>query len=106
MAQPVVQTSQPGMQQAGQIFSDRAADFTTESQRINDMMASLRSTWTGNASNNFNQAMDAWSASFQVIIEKLNNMRELMGINAKDYVAAEDDSSTAAQSFATALPGV
>ncbi|MEV0698040.1 WXG100 family type VII secretion target [Saccharopolyspora sp. NPDC050389] len=103
---PQVQTSQPGMQQAAQIFSDRATEFTQELGRINSMMASLQGSWTGTASKNFNAAMDNWERSFQTIINKLINMMDVMGVNTKDYVASEDDAANTAQSFASALPGV
>ncbi|RKT86444.1 WXG100 family type VII secretion target [Saccharopolyspora antimicrobica] len=103
---PNVQTSQPGMQQAAQIFSDRATEFTQELQRVNTMMASLQGSWTGTASTNFNTAMDNWERSFQTIINKLINMMDVMGVNTKDYVSAEDNAASAAQSFSSALPGV
>lgn len=103
---PQVQTSQPGMQQAAQIFGDRASEFTQELQRVNTMMATLQSTWTGDASRNFNQAIDNWERSFQVIITKLINMMDVMGVNTKDYVASEENAANTAQSFSAALPGV
>ncbi|MFR9727731.1 WXG100 family type VII secretion target [Saccharopolyspora sp. MS10] len=103
---PQVQTSQPGMQQAAQIFSDRASEFTQELQRVNSMMATLQGSWTGSASTNFNAAMDNWERSFQAIITKLINMMDVMGVNTKDYVSAEDSAASTAQSFTSALPGV
>lgn len=106
MANQNVQTSQQGMQHAAQVFGDRASEFTQELQRVNTMMATLQSGWTGSASVNFNSAMDNWERSFQVIIKKLMGMMDVMGVNTKDYVAAEDTAVNSAQSFSSALPGV
>lgn len=106
---PQVQTSQSGMDRAAQIFSDNANGFTQELQRVNTMMATLQASWTGDASRKFNTAMDNWENSFNAIIQKLINMMDLMGVNKKDYIAAEDDAAAAANtamSFADALPGV
>ncbi|GAA4826714.1 WXG100 family type VII secretion target [Saccharopolyspora rosea] len=103
---PQVQTSQPGMQHAAQVFSDRATEFTQELQRVNTMMATLQSSWTGTASRNFNTAMDNWEKSFQAIINQLLHMMDVMGVNTKSYVSAEDHAANTAQSFTSALPGV
>lgn len=77
-----MQTSQPGMQQAAQIFSDRATDFTQELQRVNSTMASLQGSWTGSASINFNQAFrdHYWTP-------KLINMMDVIGVNARACAA-------------------
>ncbi|MEU6128262.1 WXG100 family type VII secretion target [Saccharopolyspora sp. NPDC047091] len=103
MAQQV-QTSTPGMQSAGQKFSDTASDFTRDMHAVNTMMATLQSSWHGDASRNFNQAMDNWEKSFNIVINKLIGMMEVMGINSKDYVTAEDDATSKAGSFSSVLP--
>ncbi|MER7016258.1 WXG100 family type VII secretion target [Saccharopolyspora sp. NPDC000359] len=104
MANQMVQTATPGMQKAAQHFSETASDFTTQLQRVNSTMASLQASWHGQASQSFNTAMDNWERSFSKIIEKLLYMMEEMGMNTKAYVAAEDEASSTAQSFASALP--
>jgi WXG100 family type VII secretion target len=103
---PNIQTVQPGMQHAAQVFGDKASEFTQELQRVNSLMASLQSTWRGKASGQFNRAMDDWERSFQLIINKLVNMMEIMGVNTKQFVSAEDNAVSTAQSFGAALPGV
>jgi WXG100 family type VII secretion target len=103
---PTVSTTEEGMQQAAQEFSDKATEFTGLMQAVNSQMASLQVSWTGQASMGFNQAMDNWEAAFQRVINELLNMLEVMGVTTKGYIAAEDEASGAAQSFATALPGV
>lgn len=100
-----VQTTQAGMQQAGQIFAATAENFNSELQRVNTMMATLQTSWTGDASRNFNTAMDSWEASFRVIINKLIHMMDMMGVNTKEYVAAETEAADIAGSFASTLPG-
>ncbi|KAA5830113.1 WXG100 family type VII secretion target [Saccharopolyspora hirsuta] len=104
MANQMVQTATPGMQQAAQHFSQTASDFTTQLRRVNTTMAALQASWHGEASQRFNVAMDNWELSFNKIIEKLLHMMEEMGVNTKAYVAAEDEATNVAQSFVSALP--
>lgn len=106
MTMPRVQTSDEGMRRAAQEFSDRATEFTGHLQSVNSQMGSLQATWTGAASQGFNQAMDSWEASFQKVINELVNMLDVMGVTTKGYTQAEDDAASAAQSFAAALPGL
>ncbi|MEV5543057.1 WXG100 family type VII secretion target [Saccharopolyspora shandongensis] len=103
---PNIQTVQPGMQHAAQVFGDKANEFTEELKRVNSLMASLQASWRGQASGQFNQAMDNWERSFQTIINKLINMMDVMGVNTKQYASAEDEAVNTAQSFGSALPGV
>ena len=105
MTMPVVQTNEPGMQQAAQEFSSRASEFTGHLQNVNSEMATLQASWTGDASNQFNQAMDAWEGAFQKVINELMNMMQVMGVNTQYYQTAESDASSSAASFASALPG-
>ncbi|KUL22651.1 MULTISPECIES: WXG100 family type VII secretion target [Actinoplanes] len=106
MTMPTVQTSQQGMQFAAQQFSDRATEFTGYLQNVNSNMATLQSSWTGTASNGFNQAMDSWENSFKRVIDELVNMLEVMGVTTKGYTEAEDSAAQTAQSFGQALPGI
>ena len=106
MTMPVVQTSEEGMQRAAQEFSDKAQEFTGQLQAVNGQMGILQASWTGQASAGFNQAMDSWEGSFQRVINELINMLEVMGVTTKGYVAAEDDASSVAASFGSALPGI
>jgi len=101
-----VQTSQPGMQAAGQEFANRATEFTGLLKNVNTNMASLQGSWTGQASGAFNQAMDNWENSFKKVIDELIRMLDVMGATSTTYSQAEDDAAKTASSFAQALPGV
>jgi WXG100 family type VII secretion target len=103
---PAIQTTEPGMQRAGQALSDTASDFNGYLATINGDMATLQASWGGDASSTFNHAMDAWEASFKKVINELLHMLDVMGVNTKMYSQAEEESSNIAQNFATALPGV
>ncbi|WP_308102548.1 WXG100 family type VII secretion target [Micromonospora sp. NBRC 110038] len=105
MTMPVVQTNEPGMQQAAQEFASRAEEFTTHLRNVNDQMGMLQASWTGEASAQFNSAMDAWENAFQKVINELLTIMEAMGVNTRSYSAAEDEASSTAASFAQALPG-
>ncbi|WP_067494989.1 WXG100 family type VII secretion target [Actinoplanes sp. TFC3] len=106
MTMPTVSTTEQGMQRAAQEFSDKATEFTSSLQAVNGQMSVLQSSWTGQASNGFNQAMDSWESSFQKVINELINMLDVMGVTTKGYVQAEDTAASTASSFGAALPGV
>ncbi len=106
MTMPSVSTTEQGMQRAAQEFSDKAQSFTGQLRAVNGQMAILQSTWTGQASQGFNQAMDSWENSFQKVINELLNMLQVMGVTTKGYQQSEDDAANVAQSFGSALPGV
>ena len=106
MTMPSVSTTEPGMQRAAQEFSDKATVFTGQLRAVNGQMAILISSWTGQASQGFNQAMDNWENAFQRVINELLNMLEVMGVTTKGYQAAEDEASSVAGSFGAALPGI
>jgi WXG100 family type VII secretion target len=101
-----VQTTEEGMQAAAQEFANSASDFTTKLQSVNTEMAALQASWDGQASNNFNAAMDSWEAAFQRVINELLGLLDAMGVNTKEYRAAEDTASESAASFGSALPGI
>ncbi|MFI5934994.1 WXG100 family type VII secretion target [Actinoplanes sp. NPDC051494] len=106
MTMPNVQTSEEGMQRAAQEFSNKAQEFTGQLQAVNTQMGTLQASWTGQASNGFNQAMDSWEMSFKKVINELINMLDVMGVTTKGYTAAEDDASSTAANFGAALPGI
>ncbi|MEV4703727.1 WXG100 family type VII secretion target [Couchioplanes caeruleus] len=106
MTMPVVQTTEQGMQAAAQEFSNRVTQFNGNLQSVNSQMAALQATWTGDASKGFNNAMDSWERSFQKVINELITMLDVMGVTTKGYREAENTAASAAQSFASALPGV
>ncbi|MCT2277754.1 WXG100 family type VII secretion target [Micromonospora chalcea] len=106
MTMPSVSTTEAGMQRAAQEFSDKATEFTSQLRAVNGQMAVLISSWTGQASQGFNQAMDNWENAFQRVINELLNMLEVMGVTTKGYQTAEDEASSVASSFGAALPGI
>jgi WXG100 family type VII secretion target len=103
---PVVETNEEGMQSAAQEFANRAGIFTGHMRSINSEMGILQASWTGDASNQFNQAMDAWEGAFQKVINELINMMEVMGVNTGYYQTSESEAVSGAASFAAALPGI
>ncbi|MGX4655169.1 WXG100 family type VII secretion target [Micromonospora sp. SCSIO 07396] len=106
MTMPTVQTTDPGMQAAATEFANKAQEFVGHLRYVNGQMAILQGSWQGTASTTFNQAMDNWERAFQVIIDKLLNMMDVMGATTAGYRAAEEEASQTASSFLTALPGV
>jgi WXG100 family type VII secretion target len=103
---PNVTTDEAGMAAAGQECSARAQEFIGNLRSINGEMATLQASWKGAASTTFNQAMDNWEAAFQKVINELIVMAEKLNVNMQGYRQTEDEASSVAQSFASALPGV
>ncbi|NLU79858.1 WXG100 family type VII secretion target [Micromonospora sp. HNM0581] len=106
MTMPQVQTTEEGMRRAAQEFSDKATEFTGSLQAVNGQMGVLQASWTGQASANFNQAMDSWEAAFGKVINELVTMLDVMGVTTTGYRDAEDTAASTASSFGSALPGV
>jgi WXG100 family type VII secretion target len=103
---PNVSTTQDGMQFAIGQFEEKANEFTGLLQSVNSDMAQLQSSWTGQASGGFNQAMDNWENAFKNVIDELIKMLDVMGVTTKGYADAEDTAYQTAQSFSQALPGI
>ncbi|MET0491505.1 MAG: WXG100 family type VII secretion target [Actinoplanes sp.] len=104
MSQPLVGTTQEGMQNALKEFEGKSTQFSGTLQSVNTQMAALQASWDGNASSNFNGAMDSWEGGFRRVIDALNSMIESLGGNKQMYSAQEDDAASIASSFASALP--
>ncbi|XVV16084.1 WXG100 family type VII secretion target [Actinoplanes sp. CA-131856] len=92
------------MAKVAQTFEETTNHFNNDLKSVNDLMLVLQTTWTGDASKNFNSAMDSWEQSFKNVIQELIHMLEAMGVSSKSYQDAEDAAAAAAQNFSTALP--
>ncbi|OLR92197.1 WXG100 family type VII secretion target [Actinokineospora bangkokensis] len=103
-----VSTDTLGMQRAAQQFEAASSESTGHLRSVNETILALQSTWKGDASNNFSRAMNDWENQFQIIINELNNMIQVMGGNAKAYDAAEQEAVNLAPQFgfADGLPGL
>ena len=104
-ATPSVGTTQEGMRAARTEFEGKSSYFSEQLKSVNGEMAVLQSTWQGTASMNFNQAMDNWEGGFTKVINALNSMIESLGGNASLYFQQEDEATSIANSFGSALPG-
>lgn len=103
---PQLRTTQEGMRTAAQTFEATASGFDQEMARVRSELQALLVTWQGKASSTYGNAFDPWFRSFSKIIADLRGMRQVMTTNATDYVNAEDQSVSAANSLAASLPGV
>jgi len=95
-----------GMQSAGAEMHAKFQEFTGYLKSVNQEMATLQSTWTGQASNAFNTAMDSWENAFTAINNKLAQMAETLGQNMTGYQNTEADAAGAAPQWAQALPAL
>lgn len=103
MSQPLVGTTQEGMRSARIEFEGKSSLFSDQLKSVNGQMAALQSTWQGNASLNFNQAMDNWESGLTRVITALNSMIESLGGNAQLYSEQEDQAAAYANSFGSTL---
>lgn len=101
MAMDQVSVTQEGMTGAAQEFGNVANEFIGYLQNINSEMATLQSTWAGQASGAFNQAMDGWESNFKIIIDQLLGLMESMGVNTQNYTANEEAAVGTAGQWAT-----
>ncbi|SDT10222.1 WXG100 family type VII secretion target [Actinoplanes derwentensis] len=99
-----VSTSTEGMQAAGQEFVDAYGDFSLKLSNVNSDVYALSSSWTGQASTNFQNAMNNWSTAFSGIISQLGHMADVMGVSRAQYTAAEAQSVDDAGGFDKGLP--
>jgi WXG100 family type VII secretion target len=106
MTSPNVSTDVGGMGTARAHFEHTSSSFSSQLSSVNSQMAALQASWAGQASNQFNVAMDQWEAYFRTIIQALNGMVGTMGGNANLYQSQEESAAGVAQNFASALPGV
>lgn len=104
MGQPNVSTSTEGMLAAGNSFVDQAGAFGTIRTQVGAEVAGLGATWTGQASTNFQNAMDSWFSSFGVIIDQLAHMAEVMGVSSNQYSIAEAEAAHQAGGLSGGLP--
>lgn len=104
MAQNQVTTTEEGMRAAAAEFGNKTSTFNGYLGSVNQEMAALQASWTGDASIRFNTAMDEWEQNFLKVINELILMTEALGGTIKDYSATEDANASIAQSFSEALP--
>ena len=92
-----------GLAGAAQLFEGASSESTGHLKSINDQMAVLQASWTGDASTRFSQAMNDWENNFRTVITQLDHMIEVMGGNAKAYDKAADDAASIAGDWASGL---
>ena len=92
-----------GMARAAALFQGASDEATGHLKSINEEMAALQATWTGDASTRFSRAMNDWENNFLTVISKLNDMIEVMTGNAQAYGKAADEAAATAGSWADGL---
>lgn len=92
-----------GLTGAATLFESASSESTGHLKSINEQMAVLQASWTGDASTRFSQAMNEWENNFRTVITQLDHMIEVMGGNAKAYDQAAADAASIAGGWATGL---
>ena len=106
MTGPNVSVGTEGMGQAASLFESTSSQFSSKLASINNEMAQLQASWTGDASTRFAQAMNDWESDFLVIIRQLNQMVGVMGGNAQAYNQTADQAASIAGNWSTGLEGI
>ncbi|GAA2564455.1 hypothetical protein GCM10010435_41040 [Winogradskya consettensis] len=103
MAANSVSTTTPGMHAAATKLDGTVESYINQLRTVNQEMAALQTSWTGDASTRFNTAMDSWEAGFQRVINALIGLSESMGVNVKLYTQQEEEASQIAGDFGGGL---
>ncbi|MGP4014270.1 WXG100 family type VII secretion target [Saccharopolyspora sp. 5N708] len=106
MVNQPISTTATGMQRAADVYDTKIAESQTNRGRVNSEVQTLLSTWTGEASGIFRQAMTQWDADFNQIIQRAQWVREQIAAGGKQYQGAEQNNADAARQFAGGLPGL
>ena len=93
MAGGTVSTTTPGMLQAASYFEGTQSVASGGIKTVSGELASLKSTWTGDASGAFDSSMQKWFEDCNVIINKLGEMVELMHGNRKIITEGESNNA-------------
>jgi WXG100 family type VII secretion target len=99
-----VRTTEEGMIRAGGYFSDTSSLFGGYLQNVGNSWATMKATYGGNSANAFDGGVTAWEQQFSVVINALNEMTQLMGQTVNAYRSHEDDATSHATAFNSALP--
>jgi WXG100 family type VII secretion target len=91
------------MTKAAGLFEGASSEATGHLKSVNEEMAALQASWTGDASLRFGRAMNDWEEEFTKVISQLNHMVEVMGGNAKAYAKAADDAEAIAGGWSEGL---
>lgn len=89
MSRPM-STTTPGMMKAGASINDSHGVVSNGRQTIADNLSALFGTWRGDASMEFNKAMNAWFSDCDIILRKLDEMHGLMVGNANVISKGEE----------------
>jgi WXG100 family type VII secretion target len=95
-----------GMNQARSRFEAASTSAATQIQRVSAELASLRASWSGDASVRFGRAMTEWEEQFGVIVAELDRMIEVMGGHAGACAVKEKTAVRRASAWAGGLSGV
>lgn len=94
-----VSTTTPGMQAAAGHLANTQSVAKGGVESVSGALASLKSTWTGDASMAFDSSMRAWFDDCQVIVNKLGEMIEVMNGNRKVIASGEEVNTQTATSI-------
>ena len=92
-------TTTPGMQQAEQHLASTQTTAKNGVRRVEQNLAVLRASWTGEASGKFDESMNAWFADCSVITLKLGEMIQVMRGNRQAITSGEAQNVNVASSI-------
>jgi WXG100 family type VII secretion target len=67
------------MARAAARFADAVEAANARLRGVNSEMATLQASWRGEAAVRFGQAMTDWEQQFEVILSRLERLREITG---------------------------
>lgn len=98
-----IQTTTPGMRQASTTMDTTKGNIESDRSQVSAALATLAGSWQGNASSAFSNATQPWFDDVAKILNKLQEMSELLEGNRGLIERTEDDATTNASALAGAI---
>jgi WXG100 family type VII secretion target len=95
-----------GMASAQQAMQQALDDIATAQSEVDNLQNTLMSMWKGEAATAFGGAVVQYISDLNFLNNSLTTIQQGMGSNAKVYVATNDSTVRATQSFSNGLPGL
>jgi WXG100 family type VII secretion target len=94
-----IQTTTPGMQQSSSVMETTRGNINSDRSQVSSALSTLASTWRGDASSAFAKACQPWFDDVDRIMQKLQEMADLLDGNRQLITRTEDDATSTANTM-------
>ncbi|MFI9274615.1 WXG100 family type VII secretion target [Kitasatospora sp. NPDC052896] len=100
MAEQLTQVELAGMTAAQHTFQNALDHASTSYAQVEGQIEALSASWTGQAANIYQQAMQEWLADFRTVNQALTTMLEKLGSHTNIYANTHQDTEQVASQVA------